>query len=139
MIATKTIVITHTDRQRLGTLIEKARRQGLAEQKLLYDLEFELERALPVDSGDVAGDVVTMNSTVRLRDLETGETFDYTLVYPRDADAVNDRVSVLAPVGTAIIGCCKGDVVEWPVPAGTVRLEIEDVLYQPECAGDFDR
>lgn len=139
MIGSKTIVITNTDRQRLGTLLEKARYQGLADSKLLTDLEFELERAEAVDSQHVSGDVVTMNSTVRLRDLESGERFDYTLVYPRDADAVHDRVSVLAPVGTAIIGCRKGDIVEWPVPAGTARLEIEDILYQPESAGDYER
>jgi regulator of nucleoside diphosphate kinase len=139
MIDCKNIVITNTDRQRLGTLLEKARYQGLAESKLLTDLEFELERAEAVDSLHVPEDVVTMNSTVRLRDLETDETFDYTLVYPRDADAVHDRISVLAPVGTAIIGCRKGDVVEWPIPAGTARLEIEEVLYQPESAGDFER
>jgi regulator of nucleoside diphosphate kinase len=139
MIECKNIVITNTDRQRLGTLIEKARRQGLAEARLLTDLEFELERAEAIHSEEVPDDVVTMNSTVRLRDLETDETFDYTLVYPRDADAMHDRVSVLAPVGTAIIGCRKGEVIEWPVPAGVARLEIEEVLYQPESAGDFDR
>jgi regulator of nucleoside diphosphate kinase len=139
MIASKNIVITTTDRQRLGTLVEKARYQGLAEPRLLSDLEFELERAEAVDSHEVPGDVVTMNTAVRLRDLETDETFEYKLVYPREADALQNRVSVLAPVGTAIIGCRKGDVVEWSVPAGKVRLAIEDVLYQPESAGDFAR
>jgi regulator of nucleoside diphosphate kinase len=74
-----------------------------------------------------------------LRDLDDGETFEYTLVYPRDANAAEGRVSILAPIGTAILGCKAGDVVEWPVPAGTARLRIEDVVFQPERAGDFAR
>jgi regulator of nucleoside diphosphate kinase len=106
---------------------------------LLIDLELELERAEVVDPHEIPPDVITMNSTARLRDRETGESFEYTLVYPRDADADQQRVSVLAPVGTAIIGCRTGDVIEWPVPAGITRLEVEDVIYQPESAGRYDR
>ena len=139
MIECKNIIITHTDRQRLGTLIEKAEISGIADRKLLDDLQLELERAHAVESQDVPPDVVTMNSKVRLRDLETNELVDYTLVYPRDADPAEDRVSVLAPIGTAIIGCRKGDVIEWPVPAGIVRLAIEEVLHQTESVGEFDR
>ena len=139
MIECKNIIITHTDRQRLGTLIEKAEISGIADRKLLDDLQLELERAHAVESQDVPPDVVTMNSKVRLRDLETNELVDYTLVYPRDADPAEDRVSVLAPIGTAIMGCRKGDVIEWPVPAGIVRLAIEEVLHQTESVGEFDR
>lgn len=139
MIECKNIVITHTDRQRLGTLIEKASQDGLADRRLLDDLELELERARAVESQDVPSDVVTMNSTVRLRDLETDETFEYMLVYPNDADPAEDRVSVLAPIGTAIIGCRQGDVIEWPIPAGIARLAIEEVVHQPESEGDYDR
>ena len=139
MIECKNIVITHTDRQRLGSLLEKAAQDGWGEPRSLDDLLTELERALSVDSCDVPADVVTMNSTVQLRDLETGETFEYTLVYPPDADVNEDRISVLAPVGMAILGAKKGDVVEWPVPAGTLRVRVEEILYQPERSGEFDR
>ena len=135
----KDITITVADRQRLGTLVDNAATKWTVDQKLINDLEVELERAEAVDSHDVPGDVVTMNSTARLRDLDTGESFDYTVVYPRDANAEENRVSVLAPVGTAIFGCRAGDEVEWPVPAGTVRLRVEEVVYQPERAGEFDR
>jgi regulator of nucleoside diphosphate kinase len=80
-----------------------------------------------------------MNSTVRLRDLDADETLEFTLVYPRDADPDEGRVSVLAPIGTALIGYRAGDVIQWPVPAGTTRLKVEDVVYQPESAGHYDR
>jgi regulator of nucleoside diphosphate kinase len=79
-----------------------------------------------------------MNSKVRLRDLDTGEKETYTLVYPHEADASAGRISVLAPVGTAIVGNRVGDVIEWPVPAGLRRLKVEAVLDQPERAGEYD-
>lgn len=69
-----------------------------------------------------------MNSTVRLRDLDSEEIETYTLVFPEDADIERNRISVLAPVGTAIIGCQAGDVVTWSVPRGRVQLRIEDVF-----------
>ncbi len=78
-----------------------------------------------------------MNSRVRLSDISKAEKLVYTLVFPRDADSATGRISVLAPVGTAILGCRVGDIIEWQVPAGTRRLKIEEVLYQPEAAGDY--
>ena len=76
-----------------------------------------------------------MNSSVRLRDLDSGETEGYELVEPTDADMTFDRISVLAPIGTAILGYRLGDVIEWPVPAGLRRLRVEEILDQPERAG----
>jgi regulator of nucleoside diphosphate kinase len=78
-----------------------------------------------------------MNSQVLLCDIDTLETMTYTLVFPKDADIDSGSISVLAPVGTAILGYRQGDIVEWPVPAGIRRLRIEKVLYQPEAAGDY--
>jgi regulator of nucleoside diphosphate kinase len=132
-------IITRADRQRLGTLIDKAAEVGLVERRYLDELEAELERAVPVEPQDVPADVITMNSTVRLRDLDAGESLEFTLVYPRDASPDDGRISVLAPIGTAIIGYRTGDVIKWPVPAGTARLKIEDVVYQPESVGRYDR
>lgn len=80
-----------------------------------------------------------MNSKVRLRDLDTEETETYTLVYPDKADASDGRISVLAPVGTAIIGYQVGDTIDWPVPAGLRRLKVEAVLYQPERARKYGK
>jgi regulator of nucleoside diphosphate kinase len=132
-------IITVPDRQRLGTLIDRAAEAGLVERRYLNDLEAELEQAVAVDPHDVPNDVITMNSTAQLRDLGTGELLQFTLVYPRDANPDAQCVSVLAPIGTAMIGYRTGDIIEWPVPAGTIRLQVEGVTYQPESAGDYDR
>src|SRR5689334_25029414 len=91
--------ITHADRRRLGTLIDRAASVGLVERRYLNDLEAELERGVPVDPHDVPADVITMNSMVRLRDLDTDEAFEFTLVYPPDACPDAGRLSVLAPIG----------------------------------------
>jgi regulator of nucleoside diphosphate kinase len=103
----------------------------------LDDLRTELDRADIVRPDEVPRNVVTMNSTVVLRDLDTKEKETYTLVFPDEADIANDRLSVLAPVGTAILGERVGDVVRWRVPQGWRRLTVERVLYQPEREGHF--
>jgi len=76
-----------------------------------------------------------MNSQVRIRDLEAGRVMVYTLVFPQDADASQGKISVLAPIGTALLGYRVGDMIECKVPAGVKRLRVEEVLYQPEAAG----
>lgn len=136
---TREIVITHADRRRLGTLLERAAADGLADARYLHDLEHELERAVVVDPSEIDDDVITMNSKVRLRDLDADGVETFTLVYPRDANIDENRISILAPIGTALIGYRVGDVVEWPVPIGTARLRVEEILYQPERAGVLDR
>jgi len=78
-----------------------------------------------------------MNSRVTVRDMETGERSVYTLVYPEHADYREGRISVLAPLGSAMLGYRAGDVVEWEVPKGTKRMQIEEIHYQPEASGDF--
>jgi regulator of nucleoside diphosphate kinase len=135
--ATRTIIVTDNDRFRLERLINGAQAQGGQRSEYLDALWGELGRARTVKPTGVPPDVVTMNSTVRLRDLDTGESETYTLVYPEDADASAGRISVLAPVGTAVIGNRMGDTIEWRVPAGLRRLKVEAVLYQPERAGDY--
>jgi regulator of nucleoside diphosphate kinase len=139
MASVRTIVITQADRDRLMGLIQRMEKNKSGETEYLTNLREELEKATIVDPHEVLADVITMNSTVRLRDLDDDEIMEVTLVYPHEADADENRVSVLAPVGTAIIGYQKGDIVEWPVPAGIIRLKVEEVIYQPERAGEFDR
>jgi regulator of nucleoside diphosphate kinase len=133
------IFITDLDRRRLGTLISDPAQFDLLDRRYIQDLEQELDRAETVDAAEIPSDVVTMNSTVRLTDLDAGDTATYTLVYPDAADVKRDRISVLAPVGTAILGYRVGDTIRWPVPNGEVRLKVEAVLYQPEREGDFRR
>ena len=76
-----------------------------------------------------------MNSTVRLRDVRSSETDTYTLVYPQHANIAEGKLSVLAPIGTAILGYRVGDLVQWQVPSGLVRFKIEELINQPERDG----
>jgi regulator of nucleoside diphosphate kinase len=131
------IYITEYDRQRLMEVMRESVHAGLSEKKYFNDLRRELERARVVAPREVPSDVITMNSRVRLRDLDSGEDETYTLVFPEDADLAHNRLSVLAPVGTALIGYRVGDVIEWPVPDGVRRLRIEAIEYQPESSGDY--
>lgn len=131
---TKTLIISEKDYVRLKALTDPARVGPHDRKEYLASLDAELGRARVVPFGRVPPDVVTMGSTVRLLDVGTGATRTYTLVYPGSADISENRISVLAPVGTAIIGQREGDTVEWSVPAGLRRLKIEEVIYQPERA-----
>jgi regulator of nucleoside diphosphate kinase len=133
----KRIHITDFDLQRLEDLIREARKKNSRDGKHLQELQAELKRAVVVKSKEIPLDVVTMNSQVVLVDLDSGNEVTLTLSFPTDANAEEGRISILAPIGTAIIGYRKGDVVEWPVPAGTRRLRVKELLYQPESAGDY--
>ena len=129
------IFMTEPDMEQLSHMVDSARTSANTDQEQLNMLEGELDRAQIVSPFRIAADVVTMHSRVRVRDLNANKDSTYTLVFPRDADFAQGRISVLAPVGTAILGCRVGNVIEWKVPGGTRKLRIEEVLYQPEKAG----
>lgn len=131
------IYVTERDLRRLCDVVSVELALDPGSNRHLAELIAELQRAEVVPSDEVPNDVVTMNSTVVLRDLDTGEEETYTLVYPNHADIARNRLSVLAPIGTAILGYQVGDVVRWRVPAGMRRLRVEDVLFQPERVGAF--
>ncbi|MDD5566332.1 MAG: nucleoside diphosphate kinase regulator [Candidatus Omnitrophica bacterium] len=103
----------------------------------MEELESELNRAIIVDADKIPSDVVTMNSRVCLRDVDTAKDEIYQLVYPEDADIEQNKISILAPIGTAILGYKVGDVIKWKVPAGIRRLKIKEILYQPESLNDY--
>lgn len=130
----RTIILSDVDHRRLEALLESPRYDSQLHQDYLDALEGELKRARIVPQWKVPDEVITMNSVVRLRDLDTDEVDQFQLVYPSDADMAQHRISVLAPVGTAILGYQLGDVIEWPVPAGLRRLRVEMVSNQPEMA-----
>jgi regulator of nucleoside diphosphate kinase len=132
------IQITELDRKRLIDLILEAQSGEYRKSIYLDQLRGELERAQIVAPQEIPGDVITMNSTVALTDLDTGEEETYTLVYPENADTAQGKVSILAPVGTAMLGYRVGDVFEWEVPAGKRRLKVKKILYQPEASGNYD-
>jgi regulator of nucleoside diphosphate kinase len=135
MTAKPNIVLSSLDADRLTRLLESISDQTFPGRE---DLEAELARARVVDPKEVPPTVVTMNSTVRFRIQSSSQEFFLTLVYPKDVDPKGGTISVLAPVGSALLGLSKGDEIEWPKPGGGVlRVRIEDVIYQPERAGDF--
>jgi regulator of nucleoside diphosphate kinase len=134
----RTIYITEQDRSRLRQLIASARYAEYRGSKYFEDLVGELERAMVVEPKSMPPDVVTMNSRVQLVDLESGETMEYTLVFPQEADLAQGKISVLAPIGTAMLGYRVGDIFTWQVPSGERRIRVEAILYQPEAAGDYD-
>lgn len=134
------IYMTKVDMSRLKELVEVgiAFKDGNKEHRHLENLEHELDRAHMVEPSAIPHDVVTMNSRVRLKNLETGQESELTLVFPSNADIEHHRISVLAPIGTAILGYRRGDTVDWPVPAGPRKVQIQEILYQPEAAGRYD-
>jgi regulator of nucleoside diphosphate kinase len=131
------IYITEYDLKRLRELMEEAKRIDRRGNQYLESLDAELSRGKVVAPTDVPSDVVTMNSQVRLTDLDTHEEMVYTLVFPQEADVTQAKISVLAPIGTAILGYRVGDTFTWKVPDGVRRLQVKEVLYQPEASGDY--
>ena len=131
------IYITNKDMERLRLLIEDAAEEGQCSDDDLQRLKDELDGAEICNEGQMPEGVITMNSKVRLKDLNTNEDLIYTLVYPAQANIELARISVLAPIGMAMIGYRVGDVIEWPVPGGIRRLQVKDVLNGPATLGDF--
>ena len=129
----RNIQVTSQDRKRLE-LIEQT--TGAEDRGDLADLVSELSRAVVVPAEQIPANVITMRSRVRLLDLDNGSAHEYTLVYPGEADLTTGKISIVAPVAAAIIGCREGDEVEWDVPGGRRRFKVDAVLYQPEAAGD---
>ena len=136
-MSNKSIQITEFDLQRLNKLLREAEHTDYRGSEYLDELRTELDCAQIVPSQAVSQDVVTMNSIVVLLDPLTRKEETYTLVFPEDADIGQGKISILAPVGTAMLGCKIGDSFESKVPAGKLRMKVKRIIYQPEAAGDY--
>lgn len=134
----KPIYITEFDLDRLQKLLWEAQSTDYRKSEYLEKLQIEMRRAVVVSPREIPGDVVTMNSTVCLMDADTGEEETYTLVFPEDSNPEQGKISVLAPIGTGMLGYKVGDIFEWIVPAGKRRLLVKEIIYQPEASGNFD-
>lgn len=133
MSKSPSIVLTRLDIQRLNEVLDTL--DGPVD--LLDALENEIQRAKTVGHDRVGADVITMNSRVRFTDETSGREMVLTLVYPEKAGA-EGSISVLAPVGIALLGLKKGQSIDWTVPNGRqLKLKIIDIEYQPEASGDF--
>ena len=133
----RNILITVTDHAKLrsivaaGALFDRSGGEAKA-------LQCELERAQVLQPDDIPPDVITMNSRAELLDLETGEHMEFALVLPSHANIDDGKISILAPLGTAMLGYRVGDEFEWPVPFGMRRLKVIQVHFQPEAALSLD-
>lgn len=129
------ITISSLDSERLCDLIDSLPRDSVAG---IVELEEELGRATIVEPEEVPPSIVTMNSTVRFFVESTDKEFELTLVYPGDVDSSGKTISILAPVGSALIGLSIGDEIEWPKPGGgSLKVKITEIIYQPERSGDY--
>jgi regulator of nucleoside diphosphate kinase len=126
------IVLSRFDRERLERLLDK-----VGPRPDLDALREEIDRAEVVEPAAVPANVVTMNSVVRFVDEESGKESEVKLVFPGHADVDSNRISVLAPVGSALLGLSVGDSIDWPLPNDRRRrFRVVAVTYQPEAAGD---
>ncbi len=133
MSSTPAIIITRLDLQRLERLLDSLDEYGPGAEAL----EKELARAQVVGHDEVPAGVVTMNSRVHCREEGSGKDWHLTLVFPEDAGG-EGRVSILAPVGSALLGLSVGQQIDWPGPGGkSLKLTLLAVEYQPEAAGAY--
>jgi regulator of nucleoside diphosphate kinase len=127
------ILISDQDFERLSLLVQHS------ESHTAQLLEEELARAHVVPQTQIPKDIVTMNSKIRFLDEATAKESEVTLVYPKDSDVTKGQVSVLAPVGMALIGLKVGQWIEWPMPNGPRKLKVISIIYQPEAEGHWER
>lgn len=131
------IYISRDDYTKLRLLLATALHSNSS--AALHQLREELDRAAIVDPAACPADVVTMDSTVKFEDLGTSEVEEYTITFPDRADIERKRISILAPIGTALIGCRVGDIVRWSTPGGIRQLKVRDVsrpVTSATAAGD---
>ena len=130
------IVLSSLDMDRIEALLEKNQTPFPGRDVL----EAELDRADVLDPKDMPPNVVTMNSTVRFTMLEIGKTSTLTLVYPKEMDGSDSKVSIFAPVGIALLGLAVGDELQMPSATGKVTtVRVDAIDYQPENAGELHR
>ena len=134
-----TVRINRWDVERLRYLLPESETSSMRRAPHLAVLARSVHNGEPVAPDEVPPNVVTMNSIVRIRNLDSGEITSYRLVFPNDADVRLRTISVLAPIGAALFGRVVGERFDVPVPSGqTRRFEVVDILYQPEAAGDLE-
>ncbi|CAQ85772.1 MULTISPECIES: nucleoside diphosphate kinase regulator [Photorhabdus] len=131
------IIINELDAERLDSLLEQP---AFADTSIADALNEELDRAEIVPPAEIPSDVVTMNSRVRFLDLTSSEERVRTLVYPASLQDSSNQLSVMAPLGAALLGLRIGDEISWKLPNGEeTRVKVLELLYQPEAAGEYHR
>ena len=129
------IYLTEIDKERLRKIIDNEIKSGKILDKPMKKLAEEIDNATVVSSQQIPQDIITMNTRALLH-LDH-EDMEITLVYPEEADWADNKMSVLSPIGTAILGYRVGDTIEWEVPSGITQIKIKGIMYQPEASGDY--
>ena len=132
-------IISKLDYQRLKQRIEQAKTNAKISPAQLMKLVRGVDGATLLDPVKIPADVVTMNSVISLEYMDMGKHIDICLVYPEEADGAHNRISIFAPLATALLGCKRGTVASLPTPFGSINIRINQIIYQPEAAGDFAR
>lgn len=132
----KVLTVTKLDYTRLTRLIQDMRGNKAIDPKYLSYLGLELQKADVVDSIKITPEFVTMNSVMDVEFLQSGRKMELRLVYPKEADFPKGLISVLSPLGCALLGYKAGDIIEFEAPAGVQKVHIEKVVYQPEANGE---
>jgi regulator of nucleoside diphosphate kinase len=129
-------IVTENDYNRLKSLVEFAGLEAKMPEPV-SSLFRKLSAAKKLPQANIDGGIVTMNSKVRLKEVNSLRETEVTITYPHDADPRERKISVLSSVGLALLGCREHDVVSWAIPTGIGFFEIVKVTYQPEAAGHF--
>ena len=123
MVMEHGLTITNDDYEKICAILQYAK----AEVADL--LEEELDRANVVPRSELSPEIVSMNSRIKFLDVNTGKEFVATLVYPNDADIDENKISILAPIGAALIGLRVGQTIDWPLASGRVkRIKVISVI-----------
>ncbi len=128
------IYITKNDHKKLTDLIIEKR----VKTDDIRELSKELERAIVIEPEKIPGNVITMNSLVVFSDIDSGSELKYQLVFPNDADIIQNKISVLSPIGCALLGYKIGDVISIKTPKSEKKYKVEKILYQPEAEGKYE-
>jgi regulator of nucleoside diphosphate kinase len=132
----RNLFISELDHARLTRLIEEVNYGVTEPDESFRALQAELANATVVAPRELPDDVISMRSRILI--VLDGKEKEFSLVYPDEANRAVGKLSILSPIGTAIIGYRAGDVINWHTPGGLKRIEIKKVLYQPESAGDYE-
>jgi len=132
------IILNRVDYARILKCIDEAKNSKTINAGEAEKLLNELNSANIVEPQNVPVDVVTMNSIVKIRFVNTNKQVQFRVVYPDQANVKDNKISIFSPVATALIGYKVNDEIEWLVPSGMTKIRIEEIIYQPEAAGDYN-
>ncbi len=131
------LILNRLDYTRIKKSVNDARQSRSINQTEADKLMSELESARIVEPEDMPPNVVTMNTIVKLSFLNNNKQVQFQIVYPEQANYTQNKISIFSPIATALIGYSVGDEIQWIVPAGITNIRIDDIIYQPEAAGDY--